>query len=355
MAPHDDFSEFESKGEGGGDSRRRGRGCFAIGCLALLIGVPLGGMGLTWVVRAQLNKLVTEYTEEAPVELAREELDEPGRAELERKLEALRTRLNPGERERERERERGEGAAIAEAGSEAEAEAKGLAEVGAGEGNSSGEGGAAAVAVAAAGAGTGAGEDAGDGESGGDSVELVLSDREINSLIQTLPDLEGLRDRLVVGIEGETLRCKVSVPLEDLPFNLGKGRFLNGEGVLRVSIRDGELDLRVDELTVRGKPLPAGLMEGLRGRNLAENVKIEDGDVRRGLRRIERLEVKDGMLRMRLRAGGDLEEPTEGAGEDEGKAGGEGDAGGDAGVGAPGAGAEGSGSGAGSGSEGEGN
>jgi hypothetical protein len=78
--------------------------------------------------------------------------------------------------------------------------------------------------------------------------ELVLTAHEINALISHDPSLKELRDKLLVNIEGDAIRGKVSWPLPDWgPLRL-KGRYLNGDVAFRVSLQDGHLGVFVDDI-----------------------------------------------------------------------------------------------------------
>src|SRR6185436_12737830 len=75
------------------------------------------------------------------------------------------------------------------------------------------------------------------------SRDLVLSAHDINALIQNDPEYIGLREKLFVMIEGDQIKGKLSMPLDDLgPFKL-KGRYLNGVAILKVSLENGALDV----------------------------------------------------------------------------------------------------------------
>src|SRR5438045_2801394 len=58
--------------------------------------------------------------------------------------------------------------------------------------------------------------------------ELVLSADDINAIIQSDRQYIGLKDKLFVMIEGDQIKGKLSMPLDDFgPFKL-KGHYLNG-------------------------------------------------------------------------------------------------------------------------------
>jgi hypothetical protein len=102
---------------------------------------------------------------------------------------------------------------------------------------------------------------------------LVLTSREINTLVATSPDLKDYKDKFYVTLEGDTVKGQISLPLEGLvkmPFVDVKGRYLNGSGTFKASVNNGELSVFVEELEARGKPLPDKFMAGIKAQNLAQ-------------------------------------------------------------------------------------
>lgn len=126
--------------------------------------------------------------------------------------------------------------------------------------------------------------------------ELTLSARDINMLIQNKRSGGELAGKLYVNMEGDRLTGEVSLPLEKLGTAL-KGRWLNGSATFRVETAAGRLLVFMDQLSVRGKPLPEPFMAGIRGQNLAENA-ANDPKAQAALEKIESISVRDGKLRI---------------------------------------------------------
>ncbi|HEY2953035.1 MAG TPA: hypothetical protein VGK40_10655 [Verrucomicrobiae bacterium] len=126
--------------------------------------------------------------------------------------------------------------------------------------------------------------------------ELVLTARELNGLIAENKDLKG---KLFVMIEGDRIKGKVSVPLlKDIgPFKV-KGRYLNGTAAFKVSLAVGTLDVALDEMEVKGKPLPATVMKEFGKKNLAEDVHLDPKNAQR-LERFESIQIKDDKVILR--------------------------------------------------------
>jgi len=134
-------------------------------------------------------------------------------------------------------------------------------------------------------------------ERGTNAQELVLTSAEINALIAKNKDFAG---KVFVAIDSNRVTGKISVPLPDIgPFKL-KGRYLNGEATLKVSLENSVLIVTLDEVRVKGKPLPASLMAGLKSQNLAADVQ-RDPEVADNLQKFESIEIRDNAVILRNR------------------------------------------------------
>lgn len=143
-------------------------------------------------------------------------------------------------------------------------------------------------------------------ESGADPDELVLSSDDINALIANHPDWQALRDRAHVKLEDDRIVANVCLPLDnfaELPMvdmQQLKGRFLNATGVVSLSLRDGEVSLRVHELDFHGKQLPDDVMATLRDGNILSGKQNHD-QVDKVRTRANAVWVEDGMLKIEAR------------------------------------------------------
>ena len=134
--------------------------------------------------------------------------------------------------------------------------------------------------------------------------ELVLSADDLNALIQDNPQL---KEKLLVSIEGDKVKGRISLPLDEVvPPEVRKqltslqGRFLNAEVVFRIALESGALDVRLEQIDVRGKPLEKVHFLGpaiadMKKRNLATDIQ-KDPKVRDNIRRFESLQVRDGKV-----------------------------------------------------------
>lgn len=132
-------------------------------------------------------------------------------------------------------------------------------------------------------------------DAGTNTSALILSSREINALIANTPETQALRDKVYVNLDGDKVKGQISLPLEKyfkMPLIKTQGRFLNGEGTFKVVITNSTLWISMQDMEVKGKPLPEDVMARFRGQNLAEGVD-NDPTNRTALGRYESVEVKD--------------------------------------------------------------
>jgi hypothetical protein len=134
-------------------------------------------------------------------------------------------------------------------------------------------------------------------ESGAPIEPLVLSSDDLNALIEKNDELKGT---VYVKIEGDEVKGRISFPLDKLQFGMVKGRYLNGEADLKVSLFDGELIVHIDQLEVNGKKPPEAFMTDLRKQNVAKDV-AKDPDNAKMLRKLQSVEVKDGKVILKVR------------------------------------------------------
>ena len=128
--------------------------------------------------------------------------------------------------------------------------------------------------------------------------ELVLTDHDINALIGNDPNLKEFRDKLLVSIEGDAIRGKVSWPLPDWgPLRL-KGRYLNGDVAFRVSLQDGHLGVFINDIQVKGQPLPKPLLSQFKTQNLAEGIQQDPASAAE-IQKFDTIKIENGKLILR--------------------------------------------------------
>lgn len=125
--------------------------------------------------------------------------------------------------------------------------------------------------------------------------ELVLTAPDINALIAHDPQFKDLAGKVFVMIEGDQVRANVSVPLKDLAGFKLKGRYLNGVATLKLGLENGKLHIDLQDIQVKGKPLPATIMTELKKQNLAREVE-SDRDNAATIKKFESIKVEDGKV-----------------------------------------------------------
>ena len=134
-------------------------------------------------------------------------------------------------------------------------------------------------------------------ESQSNTAPLILTDREINALLGSSPQLKDYRDEFYISLEGDQIKGQMSLPLDTfnkMPLLDLKGRYLNGTGILTATITNGTFYVSVKSLEVKGKPLPESFLGPLRQENLAK--AFNRGTNATAFERYESVQVKDGVL-----------------------------------------------------------
>jgi len=125
---------------------------------------------------------------------------------------------------------------------------------------------------------------------------LTLNAQELNAMIATDTDLQSLKDKLyVLSIDGDKIKGQVSILLDELGLPVFKGRYLNGIATFHLVFKGGILKLFIDDLQVKGQPVPETYMQKIRTQNLARNINTNPR-ASVALDRLESIEVKDGKL-----------------------------------------------------------
>jgi len=130
--------------------------------------------------------------------------------------------------------------------------------------------------------------------------ELVLTATDINALIQNDPEYKELSDKLFVVLDGDQIKGRLSFPLDRVGLSQLQGRYLNGNATLKAVLQNGVLDVRIKEINVGDKPLPASVTSGLKGINLAQDMQKDDQS-RKTLEKLESFRVEDSKLIIRAK------------------------------------------------------
>jgi len=125
---------------------------------------------------------------------------------------------------------------------------------------------------------------------------LVLTSRDINTLIQYHPSWNLMAGKVYVTIENNKIKGDVSIPLEIIT-QKAKGRYLNGTGIFALQLMDGRLLVFLDALTIKGKAVPEEFMKPLRAENLAKDANTDE-KLSAAIAQIESITVQNGQIRI---------------------------------------------------------
>ncbi len=135
-----------------------------------------------------------------------------------------------------------------------------------------------------------------EGPSENKTFELTAD--ELNGLLDSNKELP-FGDWVHLSIENGKVTGQVSLPLSETPAAfLGKGRYLNGMGTFDVSIKNGVLRVFLVDATIKGKEIPAEVMQQMGGQNLAQNIK--DPKVLALFAKVRDLRVEDDHIVLEL-------------------------------------------------------
>ncbi len=131
---------------------------------------------------------------------------------------------------------------------------------------------------------------------GGGGLELTLSEKQLNSIIQNGSDFSGLGDHFYLSLKEDRLIADVSIPLDAVPFlDISEGYF---NGTLGLKLREQGimgLGLYVDSVTLKGGPLPDEIIKQFSQINLLE----KKGDLPEWISKIKSIVIRDGVLTLR--------------------------------------------------------
>lgn len=139
----------------------------------------------------------------------------------------------------------------------------------------------------------------------GEAAEIVLTADDINALLSENPQIKG---KAYITLKGDQVSSQLSWPLDDFGFPLWKGRYLNGNASLTVTMNNGLLDIRIKSIEVNGKTPPPDVLVKLGRENIIKNVKF-DQDAYAKMQQVEKLEIKDGKVFIKTRSRSDRRKP----------------------------------------------
>ncbi|MFA6561261.1 MAG: hypothetical protein WCV00_05080 [Verrucomicrobiia bacterium] len=133
----------------------------------------------------------------------------------------------------------------------------------------------------------------------GKSSLLILTADELNALIAGDASKSQWKGRVWFAIKDGSVGCQLSMPLDAMSAMPGlgnlKGRYLNGSATVRATMETGTLVVTLQSLDVRGKPLPAEILNAVKRENLAKNA-ANDPEVAVFLDRLASVGIQDDKL-----------------------------------------------------------
>ena len=132
-------------------------------------------------------------------------------------------------------------------------------------------------------------------KAGKSTPPLELTSDEINALIADNPQTKGLKGKVYVMLQGDQVKSQISVPTDDVRLPFFKHRYLNGDATLDASLRNGTLRVVIQDINIKGKPLPSVYMQNIRQINWAEGASADTNNAA-ALNKIKSFEVKEGKV-----------------------------------------------------------
>lgn len=127
-----------------------------------------------------------------------------------------------------------------------------------------------------------------------EAVELVVDEQTLNVLLQNNPETAEFTRHVYVDLEGDLIRAKSSVPMEELP--IGKyqewfdGLYLNVALSFNFEIVDGEYTIQIQDAWCDGKKVSEEQMKQIRDKRLQERLEKQTAGV------IQALQVKNSKV-----------------------------------------------------------
>jgi hypothetical protein len=132
------------------------------------------------------------------------------------------------------------------------------------------------------------------------SAPLILDERDLNAYLERAYPKE-IGDKVYLHLDGSQVKGQVSYPLDEFKSSLVKGRYLNANVTLSVSMQDGQLQVFARQIDVNGKSPPESFMAGLAEQNLAKDAAKDPKDAA-ALAKIGNLKIADSKLTVQAAA-----------------------------------------------------
>ena len=136
----------------------------------------------------------------------------------------------------------------------------------------------------------------------GKKATIELEGMDLSQLIANSTQTENFADMTDFWIDDDRLMAKMSIPMDMLQHpkipkmfsSFFRGRYLNGVFKLDFAIKDGNLNLNVDECIVKGNPVNETFLKMLNSQNLDAAISRKLGHAWREY--IESIEIKNNKM-----------------------------------------------------------
>jgi hypothetical protein len=130
----------------------------------------------------------------------------------------------------------------------------------------------------------------------GEPSTLELTAPEINTYLSSHPGLEGVTEYFRITLEGNILKCLLSVPLDQMGV---ESRYLNGVASVSVAMENGKPYAEMKEMRVGDKALPDEAIKQFSSKNLFDQAdpKIQE-KITEILLGVDSLVVENSILRL---------------------------------------------------------
>jgi hypothetical protein len=131
----------------------------------------------------------------------------------------------------------------------------------------------------------------------GQELQFVLAHSED-------PELKTLRDKFFVLIEGDRLRCSMSIPLGGILFKDHSGKYMNGSAELKFqNSPDGQVQLAMESVKLGTYEVPNSMIkaDGINLMEIAGTEKKGMEALARFLKKVSKVEIASGTLSVTLR------------------------------------------------------
>lgn len=127
--------------------------------------------------------------------------------------------------------------------------------------------------------------------------EIILSERELNSMIADNPDLA---EKVAIDLSKDLLSLKLIVPLDEDLLVVG-GKTLKLKAGIKLAYADSKPVVAIQGVTLGGVPMPNAWLGGVKYENLIEEFGDQGGFWEMFSKGVEDLEVVEGGIRIKLK------------------------------------------------------